>query len=238
MRSLCAALLLAVAGPAAVALAASGGAQAPQPGSAAKPPPGGALTAPASGGASAPSGAPVSTPVAAPPPASSGGGAAAPLPRPEGGADVPAHPAPAADRSPPPATRPPPAARPPARDRGSGSPEHVALPAVALALAPPPELAQRAHEVAVSAGPLVEVVELAQRDGGRDRRNRGDLDIEVPVPREAPGTAPQQPAQADPVASLPRTGLEVVLAWGAGVALLSGGLGLQAVTRRRREKIF
>ena len=86
--------------------------------------------------------------------------------------------------------------------------------------------------MAVTASALVPVADLAQKDRGDRGKGKDGVDIQVPVPPDDPEPAAPQPA-AEPFEGLPRTGLEVVLVWGAGVALLSAGLALQALTRRR-----
>jgi len=93
------------------------------------------------------------------------------------------------------------------------------------------EVGASAGEVAVTASALVPTGQLAQQDRDERGRGEGDVEIEVPVPGDDPEPTPQ-PA-AEPLDALPRTGLEVAVVWGAGVALLAAGLGLQALTRRR-----
>ena len=223
VRLVYAAILLALAGPTAIAVASGGGAQAPRPGSASVP-------AAAGGGASAPTDetpgsepSPVTTPA---PPAARGGGAPAPATPPAAPVADPAPEAPQPPAQPPAAEDAP--AVPPAPAPGMGP-----IPAVSPALAPPSEIGTGRDLVQVSANPLRPVRELAQN---RDRQpGDGGVDIEVPVPgagsEPAPDTTP--PPAAEAFDGLPRTGLEVVLVWAAGVALLAGGLALRAVTRRR-----
>ncbi len=85
--------------------------------------------------------------------------------------------------------------------------------------------------MSVTASQLVPVSQLSQQDRDRQDRDRGGVDIEVPVPEADPAPVPQP--SAEPFDGLPRTGLELALVWAAGVALLSGGLALRALTRRR-----
>ena len=84
----------------------------------------------------------------------------------------------------------------------------------------------------MTASPLLPVRQLAQQDGDDRGGDQGEgVDIEVPVPDDDPEPAPQPTVEA--FDGLPRTGLEVAFVWAVGVGLLTAGLALQALTRRR-----